>query len=82
MGKPVSERTHKKSVEGRAGREGRVRPTHPKREERRERALDRQEERDARTDAEQLQLLIARGYPDCKEAERLRDRIKNASNGE
>ncbi len=49
--------------------------THPLRRDRRNRAADRQLERDARTNQEQLDLLIERGHGNCEEALRLRAQI-------
>ncbi len=78
MGTPVSERTHKKSVENaRLRGERKPRATHDRREDRRDRAAERYADRQARTDEEQLALLIERGYPQCREAERLRKKIRD-----
>ena len=46
-----------------------------KKELKREEAIERQLEREARTDEEQLRRLELNGFGRCKEAQRLRDRI-------
>lgn len=46
---------------------------------RRERAAERQVARAERSAAEQLEVIIDRGHPDCSEADRLRKQIKEAS---
>lgn len=48
---------------------------------RRERAEARQAERAKRSDAEQLQVLIDRGHPECSEALYLVAKIAGASAG-
>lgn len=40
--------------------------------DRRESAQKRQEERNSRTNEQQIALIIQRGYPDCKEVKRLK----------
>jgi len=47
-----------------------------RKQQRREEAIERQEARDNRSDLEQFNLLCKRGYPDCKEADKLRARMQ------
>lgn len=53
-----------------------IRKNQPHRREIRQRAaLQRAEDRAQRSPAEQLQLVIERGHPNCREANRLREQI-------
>lgn len=49
------------------------------REERRKDALQRQKDRESRSDDEQLDHLIARGHGNCAEAQILRERLGKVS---
>ena len=51
-----------------------------RRQQRREQAAERQAARDARGDQAQLDKLVRDGHGECREAERLRERIENATN--